>query len=238
MTDAITRLTDADEQDYRSAVATRRSHSLTDLVTRELERIILSGEIKAGERLNEQALATRLGVSRGPVREAARALVRAGLVTTVINLGFFVRALSEQETHEIYDMRSVLFGFACMRLAETLTEAQAQELEALIQAMDAATEEEDGERYYKLNLEFHHAIFAACGHQRVAQTYASLINELHLARRRTLVLADRMRQSNKEHRQLLDALKEGDRDKARALAEGHILGGRTRWAAVLANEGR
>jgi len=130
----------------------------------------------------------------------------------------------------------VLFGFACMRLAETLTKRQAEELDTLIQAMDAAIEQKDGERYYRLNLEFHSALFTACGHQRVAQAYASLINELHLARRRTLGLVERMQQSNKEHRNLLDALKAGDGEKARALAEGHILGGRTRWAAVLAGE--
>jgi DNA-binding GntR family transcriptional regulator len=232
MTD--TKHTDNDELGYRSAVAQRRSHSLTDLVRKELERIILSGELKAGERLNEQALATRLGVSRGPVREAARALERAGLVTTVINHGFFVRELSKEETEEIYDMRSLLFGFACARLATTLTQSQAQELEALARAMETAAEEADGQLYYTLNLQFHSTIFAASGHQRVAQSYTSLLNELHLARRRTLVSAQRMKQSSKEHRQLLAALKKGDALKARELAEKHIQGGKQRWASMRA----
>ena len=62
-----------------AAIELRRTQSLTAIVSKELERMILSGEIKAGERLNEQLLATRLGVSRGPVREATRALERAGL---------------------------------------------------------------------------------------------------------------------------------------------------------------
>jgi DNA-binding GntR family transcriptional regulator len=53
-----------EEDRYRSAVASRRSHTLADLVTQELERLVISGELKPGDRLNEQAIATRLGVSR------------------------------------------------------------------------------------------------------------------------------------------------------------------------------
>ena len=75
--------------------------------------MILSGELQAGERLNEQALATRLGVSRGPIREATRALERAGLLTAIVNQGVFVRQLSRDEASEIYDVRGVVFGFAC-----------------------------------------------------------------------------------------------------------------------------
>ena len=95
-----------------NAVANRRASSLTAIVQSELERMILSGELEPGQRLNEQQLASQLGVSRGPVREALRVLERAGLVTGVANLGMFVRQVGIEEAVEMYEMRGVVFGFA------------------------------------------------------------------------------------------------------------------------------
>ncbi|MFC7609627.1 GntR family transcriptional regulator [Teichococcus aestuarii] len=92
-----------------------RTQSLASLVADELERMILSGEIPPGTRLNEQALAARLGVSRGPVREAVRGLDRSGLVVTVVNQGSFVRQLSAEEAMDVYDLRVALTGYACER---------------------------------------------------------------------------------------------------------------------------
>ena len=218
-----------EHNDVHSAIAMRRTQSLTDIVRRELERMILSGELKSGERINEQMLASQLGVSRGPIREASRALERAGLVVSIINQGSYVREISHEETDEIYDMRSVLFGFACMRLASILTKGQKDELEALAAEMEAAVENADHEKYYELNLRFHNAIFVATNHTRLLQSYEALVKELHLSRRRSLIQLERMRESNREHRLLLNAMESGDALEARRIAEQHIQGGRRRW---------
>ena len=82
--------------DVMTAIALRRTQSLTAIVHREVERMILSGELKPGQRVNEQALAGRLGVSRGPIREALRALERSGLLTSVVNQGVFVREIADR----------------------------------------------------------------------------------------------------------------------------------------------
>ena len=74
------------------AIELLQSHSLTTLVQREIERMILAGNLASGDKLNEAEIAIRLGVSRGPVREAFRALEEAGLVRTEKNRGVFVRA--------------------------------------------------------------------------------------------------------------------------------------------------
>src|SRR5688572_9776099 len=107
--------------DATTAIAFRKTQSLTVIVQGEVERMILSGELKAGERINEQVLASRLGVSRGPIREAARALEHAGLLTAVVNQGVFVRQITEEEAKEIYEVRAVVFGFVCRRLADLIT---------------------------------------------------------------------------------------------------------------------
>ena len=100
-----------------------QSQSLTMLVQRELERMILSGEIVGGEKLNEINLATRLGVSRGPVRESFRALEETGLVRIEKNRGVFVREISIVEADDIYELRATLDQLAGTKLAQTITPA-------------------------------------------------------------------------------------------------------------------
>ena len=85
-----------------------RQRPLTLEVRDELERMILDGEVAAGERLNELTLAEQMGVSRGPVREAARLLENSGLVTYLPNRGFFVRKFSAEELDNLYELRIII----------------------------------------------------------------------------------------------------------------------------------
>ena len=220
-------------EDAIAAIAVRRTESLTAIVRRELERLILSGELAAGERINEQALAARLGVSRGPIREAARALERAGLVTAIVNHGVFVREISVEEAKEIYDVRAVVFGFACARLARSANGEQTAALAAFVRRMDEAIERGEPGIYYRLNLDFHDAILAYANHRRAAQVYDSLIKETHLLRQRALDRIEAMRESNAEHADLVAAIGAGDEGRARALAEQHALGGKRRWLQAI-----
>lgn len=213
-----------------SALEIVRTRSLTSLVQQEIERMILAGQIKAGERLNEQNLATRLGVSRGPVREATRGLERAGLVTAVVNHGVYVRKVSREEAFELYDLRALLTGFACQRLAESGTEAQRKHLARLVARMDSAAKAGNSTTYYALNLEFHDALMRHAGNGRAKQIDESLIKEMHLFRQRSLVTSGNMRESNAEHQAIVAAITAGDREAARQAGEAHVRGGRRRFA--------
>jgi DNA-binding GntR family transcriptional regulator len=220
---------DRDMNDVMSAIAQRRTQTLTDIVQGEIERMVLAGELAAGERINEQALAARLGVSRGPIREATRGLVRSGLLNSVVNLGVFVRQIPDEEANEIYDVRAVVFGFVCQRLAGLITAAQLAALSGLIAQMDEAIDQYDGANYYRLNLAFHDAILDFAAHGRARQTYEALIKETHLLRQSALSAAPRMRESNAEHKAIVEAMAAGDADRARLLAEDHAHGGKRRW---------
>ncbi len=217
-----------------NAIAERRSHSLSGLVRDELERQILAGEFVAGERVNEQAVATRLGVSRGPVREAARRLERDGLVTCIPNHGVFVRQLSIDEAVELYDLRAIVVGYACGRLAGTATAFTRAELEDLIRRMSDAAAAEDAAGYYELNLRFHDRLMALSGCPRSADLYQSLVKEAHLFRRRSLMTPAAMAESNGEHARILAAIAAGDAAAAREAAERHHLNGKRRWLETLA----
>ncbi len=215
------------------AIALRRAQSLTTIVQKELERLIVSGDLRSGERLNEQALAKRFGVSRGPIREAMSALERAGLVSTRLNQGFFVREISPEEIAEIYDVRAVVYGLVCGRLAGRIQDDELGKLENYVLQMDDAIAAGDPAAYYRLNLQFHDASIRFARHGRARQTYESLINEAHLSRQRSLDMPERMRESNDEHKALIAALRAGDAENARRLGEEHALAGRRRWEATL-----
>lgn len=210
-----------------------RTQSLTSLVQREVERLILTGALAPGERINEQHLAQRLRVSRGPVREALRGLEKARLVEAKVNRGVYVRELSVEQALEISEMRGLLTGYACARLAASSTADQRARLAQLIETMAAAIEAGDAPAYYEHNLAFHDALMDYAGNARAKEMYDALVKESHLSRRKSLFSARAMAESNAEHRVILDAIRRGDPAEAREAGERHIIGGRRRFLDAL-----
>jgi phosphonate utilization transcriptional regulator len=198
------------------------SKSLTQLVQRELERQILSGELGAGERLNEVALAQRLDVSRGPVREALRSLEEAGLVSFEKNRGATVRVISAESAVEIYEIRATLEALACRRLAARVAPAQVEELRPLVDQMDAAAEAADVAAFNRLNIAFHERLVEHSGSRELAVMYRRLVGNLTLFRLRTLAAEGSLQESNAEHRRILDCLAAGDATAAGGLMQDHI----------------
>lgn len=202
-------------------------------IAEELKHLIFAGEIEPGERINEAALALRMGISRGPIREAIRILTGLGIVTSVVNKGVFVRKISMREMLEIYELRALVFGFAAQRAAENITDEHRAEFQRLLAQMDEATEANNGGRYYDLNLEFHALVLRLSGNSRAQQAYFDYVNELHLYRRRYFNAPGNMRKSNAEHRLIYEAIASGAASKARTMAERHVLSGRQRLLSLL-----
>lgn len=211
----------------------KTDQGLSPAIAEELKRLIYSGEIQPGERLNEAALALRMGTSRGPIREAIRMLTGLGLVTAVPNRGVYVRQISVREMLEIYELRALIFGFAAERACEHLAPPHRAEFELLLQQMDVACEAGDGTGYYELNLRFHELILQLSGNQRAHQAYDDHVKALHLFRRSYFNAPGNMRHSNAEHRAIYDAISKGAASRARTLAERHVLSGRERLLAKL-----
>lgn len=198
------------------AVQILRTSSLPMLLEQEIERVILGGEFAPGDRINEKEIALRFGTSRGPVREALRALESSGLVEQVPNRGFFVRRLSTIQAGDVYDVRAALFGLAGKLLAERITDEGIAKLRTFIADMDAAVTADDFARYVQLNFAFHEFIVIGTGNAALAQQYLTLIKQLRLYRARSLMLGDSMHASHAEHHIMVDAI--AARDPARAYA--------------------
>ena len=201
----------------------RRTESLTSLIRRELERMIEVGELKAGDRLNENALATKLGVSRGPIREACRGLEQSGLVHVIVNRGVFVREISNHEAAELYDIRAALYALAGRLLAPKITKKQVTELRRMVSQMEDAADKGELNVFYPLNVRFHEAIVQFSGNGRLLSISTSVHREMHLFRRRTLDMPGRMKISNAEHRAIVDALAAKDSNATAQLMEDHVL---------------
>ena len=209
-------------------IAVLQSNSLPMLVQRELERMILAGDLPAGAKLNETPVAAMLGVSRGPVREAFRALEESGLVRLEKNRGVYVRQIAVHEADEIYELRAIMDEYAGRRVAENIGAADLKRLRGLVERMDKAAARNDLDAYHRANVEFHDTLVALAGNSKLLLIYRRLVNELHLYRRATLTQAGALPVSTREHHDILDKIAAGQAAAAgRALYE-HVLGSRER----------
>ena len=205
-----------------------QSHSLTMLVQRELERMILVGELAVGEKLNEVEIAAKLGVSRGPLRESFRALDETGLVRIEKNRGVFVREVSVAEADDIYEIRAVFDQTAGRKLASSILPEQLAALRAIVGEMHDASVASDLEGYHAANLRFHDALVAYAGNPKLLQMYRRLVNELSLFRRHSLEQRDRLQSSTQEHQKILDVIASGDAAAAGQMLYDHAMASRAR----------
>lgn len=211
-----------------------RSHSLVTLVQRELERRILSGELAPGKKLNEEEVAVLFNVSRGPVREAFRALESAGLLRVEKNRGVFVRQVSVEEADEIYEVRAGIDELIGRLLAERIGAPQLAELRALLRRMQQQAKARNVAEYYPLNVEFHERLAEFTGNRALVATYRRLVNALHLYRRETLARgADSFPISTREHAAIVEAIAAGDAERAGKLLYEHAMESRERLHAAL-----
>jgi phosphonate utilization transcriptional regulator len=200
-----------------------QTRSLASVAQGELERMILVGELAPGAKLTEMALAERLGISRGPLREAFRMLEEAGLVRTEKNRGVFVRDIPIDEAVEIFDLRAAMEELVGRRLAEHITAAQLKEVRAMVEAMERAVKASDARGYHLLNLQFHERLVEMAGNGKLAAIYRKLIKELSLFRRLNLADGWLLPISAGEHRAIVKAIASGNAEAAgRAMAE-HVM---------------
>src|SRR5512137_1735208 len=205
-----------------------RTASLSSAAQQEIERMILAGEIGPGSKLTEAWLSERLGVSRGPIREAFRMLEEAGLVRQEKNRGVFVRDIPLEEALEIYDLRAAMDELVGRRLAETITPEQLKTARAIVERMDTAARAGDSDTYHLLNLEFHDALVGFTGNRKLAGVYRRLVKELALFRRRNLRDQQLLPHSAAEHRGILKAIASGDPEQAGRTMFDHVMESRER----------
>jgi len=205
-----------------------QGNSLTSALKTQLERLIFDGKIKVGERVNESSLAAHFKTSRGPLREALRALGEQGLISFTRNRGAFVRQISLEEAEELYDLRAALDDEVGRKVAGRLDSDQIASLGHLVASMERNIKQHDIATYYGNNLRFHELLLQYAGNKQLASMYKRVIKELHLFRLRGLYQDGAAEMSNAEHALILKAVQVGDAEAAGHTLRSHIDAARLR----------
>jgi DNA-binding GntR family transcriptional regulator len=182
-----------------------------------LRRAIFNGEIRRGEELTQEGVATRLGVSRMPVREAFLMLERDGLLILNSHRKAVVRGLTAEDIIEHYDIRSLLEGEAAARAC---TCEDKTDIRSAYEQVERAGRMHDAAAFVEANLLFHRTIWEAAGNAYLVQLIEQLWNGLppHLPE----LVPEQMDHSLREHEEMVEAILYGNPAAARDATTRHI----------------
>ncbi len=200
--------------------------SLSDEVVVRLRDAIVNGKLAPGERLREELLASSMGVSRGPVREAIQRLEREGLVIIHPNRGATVARLAREDLDEVYSLRRSLERLAIREAIRHADQDQLAEMASIVAEMVASSAVSITPQVAaELDVRFHQALLESTGHKRLIRTWMDLRPQIHLfLLSRTVANPDFREHLVRSHTDILNSIK--DRDEARGLAiiDDHLKG--------------
>jgi DNA-binding GntR family transcriptional regulator len=186
-----------------------------------LRERILSNEIAPGTHLVMRDVANFYEASDIPVREALRMLERDGLVETAPYRGARVTQLTAKEIEETYFVRSHLESIATGLAAERITDAELDQLDALMSEMRTAVDAGDGPKFSDVNLDFHRTIVASCGNDMLRDLTMDIWRRHSGFQRVFRMVPERLATSQQEHEGIMAALRDHDAERASKLALLH-----------------
>lgn len=190
-----------------------------EIVTDAIREAILRGQFRPGDKLDQQELADKLGVSRSPIREALRTLVAEDLAIHYPHRGTVVRERTMDELHELLFVRKLLEGAAAKRAAPQIDDNRLKQLEAMI---DEAEHSTDLERILTLNNTFHITLYSAYEQPQMVSLIQSLRNKIAPYNRLYVEQVERKRTAWQEHRRIYEACCHRDGDLAEYEVQQHL----------------
>lgn len=185
-----------------------------------LLRSIKNGVFKPGDRLREEVVGEQLSLSRTPVREALRRMESDGIVEHKPRIGAVVRRLDHAEIVELYEMRMVLERTAAEMAAKHGTDAEFDNLDDINTLIE--NERDNPALAAAINQQFHQALYLACRNRFLLEAARALNNSLLLLGPTTFTDEERIAVVVRQHRDIVDALRQGDTIAAGAAAEAHL----------------
>lgn len=199
------------------------TRALYEQVAEQLRSRILTHALAPGSWIDEQALATELGISRTPLREALKVLAAEGLVAMKLRRGAYVAEVSQRDLEDVYHLLGLLEGDAAAAFAAQASDAQLAELMAIHAELEASVSDPDA--FFAANEHFHVRLLELADNRWRQQMVADLRRVMKLNRHRSLLREGRIEASLREHRQLLAALQARDAARAQAAMSEHIARG-------------
>lgn len=204
-----------------SVLAAARGQQVQGIVE-VLRAEIIAGRLPPDAQLRQEALATRFGVSRMPVREALRELENQGFVILPANRSARVAPLLVEEMVEIFEMRALAEALALEKAIPNMTERDIDRAEALALELEQAPVGE----FARLNTAFHLTLYRPCGRSRLLAHIESLARAADRYLRAAAAGLDYRVPSDREHRAMLKACRARDAAQAVELIRCHILDAR------------
>ncbi len=194
--------------------------SLTDEIADIVRDRILKGEYEIGAKIKENQIATELRVSRTPIREAFKQLENEGLIDYIPNRGCFAKGFTKQDVDDIYAVREALEQLAVERAVERITEKELEELQSQWELMEFYVKKKDAQKVLELNSTFHDLIYASTRSRFMAQVLRSYKSYINKTRKSVFYDEAYLMAILTEHREILEAIKSKDKEKAvRAVSE-------------------
>ncbi len=206
-------------------VSPRVRRGVVDDLAEAIQTRIIAGDIPAGARLRQEQLAAEYRLSRTPIREALRKLQAEGTVELVPNQGAVVRGITVRDVREGYEVRAELEGMAAALAATWITAEHLTQLRDAEQLFRRAIEDSQPGTWARANDQFHEAVQAAAGNERLRRT----IHDLHKAFPRRLTWgaleadSNLLAQNVEQHHAVLEAIERRDADAARDAMRRHVL---------------
>jgi DNA-binding GntR family transcriptional regulator len=198
---------------------------LSDVVADGLREDILAGRLRPGTRLDVGELATNFGISRTPVDDGLRRLEDEGLVVIARRRGTFVAAIDERDVREVFEIRAALETLAARRAAEHRDAEAVVKLDEILERLAEAISGRNVEQHARWNAAFHEQLIRMSGNKRLLALHRSLHAQITIARVHAQSTSWTVRADLelREHQDILDAVAQGDGDRAAAAVWDHIL---------------
>jgi DNA-binding GntR family transcriptional regulator len=206
----------------RGGAGFQKPTTLAVETARHLREAIIRGDFPAGAHLNETQLTRELSLSRSPVREALRILESEGLVTLEPHRGAYVRAVSEQDLEEIFDVRLMIETHAVRRGLHRLSPHAIEPLRAAVAEARAALQEASVERWHEASLQFHDGLVTLASNRHLTRLHEELKTSLRRYQISVIGPAGEPERFQTEHEAILAALDEGRVERGAALVAEHI----------------
>jgi len=198
------------------------SPNLRDRVYDILKKSILFQEIPPGEKIDEEAIAKQLGVSRTPIRETLCRLENEGIVKIVPRRGAFVVKHSREKITEILMVREALEGFAARLAVDHINGQTLDQMKSLLKDFTESNIRDRSKEYVQADLEFHNLIIKASENNLLFNIMNTLNDHVQMLRLQTAALEGRPEQSLVEHFNIIEALEKKDPSSAESLMREHI----------------
>lgn len=214
------------------------SRSLSELAFSFIRKLIYDGTLQPGDRINELEISQKLGVSRGPIREAIRRMSSSGLLTVEPNLGARVVSLSTDDVAQLYDVREALEARAAALAAERMTEAEREALLATLDAHQAQMTEESSNSYPRgsADWDFHLLVLRGARNDVIWRICGDELRDMFsLLRSQHGSSPGRGQRALQEHRWVAEAVASGNGDLAAMLMAQHIRASRDNLLKVMAS---